>query len=81
MARQRPPIGKYNCPREAGICRPPPKLAVDEIGEPAQKQSDWSDRGGDVAEREDRDVMLAAEQYDRRDAAQKAAVERHAALP
>src|ERR1019366_1422933 len=62
MARQRPAIGKYHRPGHAGVRRPAPQLAVDEIGKPPEKQSDRSDRGGDIAERQDRKVMLAAEQ-------------------
>src|SRR5260221_12082110 len=74
-------MGKYHRPGHAGVRRPAPQLAVDEIGYPPEKQSDRSDRGGDIAERQDRKVVLAAEQYHRGDAAQKAAMERHAALP
>src|SRR5258707_13462135 len=81
MARQGPAIGKYHGPGHAGVRRPAPQFAVDEIGQPPEKQPDRADRGGDVAQRQDRKVVLPAEQYHRRDAAQEAAMERHAALP
>src|ERR1700747_2068821 len=60
---------------------PPPELAVDEMGEPAEEQSDRRHRASDVAEREDRNLAPAREQHDRQHAADEAAVARHAALP
>ncbi len=81
MARQRSAIGKHHRPGHAGVRRPAPQLAVDEVGEPPEKQPDRADPGGDIAERQDRKIVLAAEQYHRGHAAQKAAMERHAALP
>src|SRR5260370_7611311 len=51
------------------------------MGEPPEKQPDRTDRGDDIAERQDRKVVLATKQYHRGHAAQKAAVKRHAALP
>src|SRR5512146_3210387 len=74
-------VGKYHSPGHAGIRGAAPQFAVDEIGEPSEKQPDRPDRGGDIAERGDRDVVLAAEQDHRGDAAEEATVERHAALP
>src|SRR4051812_21792981 len=74
-------IGKHHRPGHALIRRPAPQLAVDEVGQPPEKQSDRPDRGGDIAERQDWEVVLPAKQYHRGDAAQEAAVKRHAALP
>src|SRR6202022_3520765 len=68
-------------PGHAGVRRPAPQLAVDEVGEAPEKQPDRADRGGDIAERQDRKMVLAAEQYPRGHAAEEAAMKRHAALP
>ena len=81
MARQRPAIGKDHRPGQAGVGRASPQFAVDEVGEPSEEQADRPDRGRDIAEGEDRKVVLPAEQDHRGDAAEKAAVKRHAALP
>ncbi len=79
MARQRSAARKHHTPGHIG--RATPKLAVDEIGDAAEKQPDGAGRAGEVAERQDRDAAPPREQHDRQHAADKAAVERHAALP
>ena len=70
---------KHHCPRHVG--RPAPQFAVDEIGDAAEENSDRPGRTGQVPEREDRKAAMACEQDDREHAAEKAAVERHAAFP
>src|SRR5262249_45829634 len=79
MARNRPAAGKYH--RPGNISRAAPQFAIDEIGNSAEKQPNRSDRAGNVAERKDRDATLVTEQKDSEDAADKAAVERHTAVP
>src|SRR5665213_365045 len=81
MARQRAAIGKYHGPGESGIGRPAPQFVIDEISDAPEEQPDRADRGGDVAQREDRNAVAPAEQDHRGDAAQEAAMKRHAALP
>ena len=60
---------------------PAPQFAVDEIGDAAEEQADRRHRADDIAERQDRNAAAPSEQHHRHDAACKAAVERHAALP
>src|SRR5437763_1846313 len=79
MARHRPAARKHHRPRH--VARAAPQLAIDEIGETPEEQPDRPDRADHVAEREHRDIAAARKQHDRDHAAEKAAVERHAALP
>src|SRR5580704_2768678 len=79
MARDRTAVGKDHRPRH--VTRPSPQFAVDEIGTAAEEQSDRTDRGGNVAERQHRDAALEREYDDGDDAAGDAAVKRHAAVP
>src|SRR5438270_11712636 len=70
---------KYHGPRH--VRRPPPQLAVHEIGDPAEEEADRPGRAGDVADRQERDAALVREQHHGEHAAEEAAVERHAAVP
>src|SRR6476660_10408209 len=79
MARQRSAGRKYHRPRHVG--RAAPKLAVDEIGDAAEKDSDRPGGAGEVTQRKNGETAVAGEQDDRQHAAEKAAVERHPALP
>src|SRR5215471_697616 len=79
MARDVAALGKDHRPRHVG--RPPPQLAIHEIGEADEKDPRWSSRTGEVAERQEGYAALPGEQYDRKHAAKKAAVERHASFP
>src|SRR5215831_21040522 len=72
MTRQRPAGRKYHSPQQVG--RPAPKLAVDEIGDAAEKDSDGSGCAGDVAQGKYGQPAIAREQDDREHAAEKAAV-------
>ena len=74
-------IGKDHSPGHAGIRLTPPQLAFDEVGEAPEEYSDRSDRGRDVAKRQDGDIVLERKQHHRGDAAEKAAMEGHAAFP
>src|SRR3954452_21432430 len=79
MAWQRSAVGKQDTPRQ--IACPAPELAIDAIGEPAEKQAGGSDRAVDIAKRQHGDAALAGEQHDRDHATRETAVKRHAALP
>src|ERR1700726_184835 len=79
MTRDRTAVREHHGPWHVG--RPAPQFAVDEIGEAAEEQSDRTDRGDDVAERQHRDAALEREGDDSDDAAGDAAVKRHAAVP
>src|SRR6476646_11619687 len=79
MARQRSAGRKYQRPRHVG--RAAPKLAVDEIGDTNEKDSDRPGGAGEVTQRKNGEAAVAGEQDDRQHAAEKAAVERHPALP
>ena len=79
VARQRPAEREDHRPGHVG--RPAPQLAVDEVREPPEEDPDRPDRAGDVAERQRRDAAVIGEPQDRDDAAEEAAMERHAALP
>src|SRR5262245_22547900 len=79
VARQRAAGRKYHRPGHVG--RTAPKLAIDEIGDAAEKDPDRSGRAGDIAERQYGQAAMAREQDDGEYAAEKAAVNRHAALP
>src|SRR6202043_2558911 len=79
MARDRATVGKDHRPRHVG--RPAPQFAIDEIGDAAEEQSDRTDRGDDVAERQHRNATLEREGDDGDDAAGDAAMKRHATVP
>ena len=53
-----PPFGEDHAPGHVG--RPPPELAVDEVGEPAEEEPERHRRGGDVEERQHRDLRGAS---------------------
>ena len=74
-----PPLGKHHGPRHIG--RPPVQLAVDEVGDAAKEQADRDRLGDDVGKREQRQLAGTGEQQDRDGHAERAAVERHAAMP
>ena len=79
VTRHRAAGREHHRPRQVGGSAP--KLAVDEIGDAAEKDPDRSRRAGDVAERKDGQAAMTREQDDGEHAAEKAAVKRHAALP
>ena len=58
-----------------------PKFTIYEIGEPNQKQAERRRAGDVITDADHIELMLAAEQPDRKDRPEKAAVERHAPLP
>ena len=71
--------GKQHRPGHVG--RPPPEFAIDEIGEPAEKQAEGHRRSDHVEQRPQREAARAGEEDHRQRGAEKAAVERHAAVP
>src|SRR6202163_4832028 len=79
MARDRPAAREDHGPGHVG--GPPPQLAIDEVRDPAEQEPDRPDRAGDISEREPRHAALAGKSHYRGHAAEKAAMERHAALP
>jgi hypothetical protein len=79
MARNRSAAGKNHRPGHIG--RSAPQFAVDEIGDAAEKQADRGDRRGYIAKRQDRQAAAQREYNGRNNAAEKAAVKRHAAVP
>lgn len=82
MARQlRRVVGEDHRPGQARVRGAAPQFAVDEIGDSAEQQPDRGDGGGDVAKRQDRDLVAIGKPHHRDDAAEEAAMERHAAFP
>src|SRR6202022_3431234 len=79
MARHRPAIREDHGPRDIGL--PPEQLAIDEIGDAPEEQSDRDRLGDDVGESENRSPTGAREQNDRDRDAERAAVKRHPAMP
>src|SRR5207253_3373688 len=79
MAGQRTAVREHHRPGHVGWSSP--KLAIDEIGDAAEKQPDRADRAGDIADRQDREAAGPGEQHDRHDATKAAAMKRHAPLP
>src|SRR5262249_34752047 len=79
MARQSAGAPENNPPWDVG--HPTPQLGIDEVGKPPEEQPDWCDGAGDIAKREPRNPAPPGEQQDGGDTAEKAAMERHAALP
>ena len=80
MPRQRAGAAETPSPRARRSARPH-NSALMKFAMPPEEQPDRRRRAGEVAERQDRDVALPAEQHHRGDAAEEAAVERHAAVP
>ena len=79
MPRHRPAAGKHHGPRSVGF--PAVQLAIDEICETAEEQPDRDRLGDDVGKGEDRKAAGAGEPQDRDRHAERAAVERHPAMP
>ena len=79
MARHRAAIRENHCPRH--VARPPVQFAVDEIGDAAEKQPDRDRLGNDVGKGKERYSAPPSKQDDRDRHAERAAMERHAAMP
>jgi hypothetical protein len=79
MARLGAAEGKDHRPGDVG--HPAEQLAIDEIGDTSEEQPERHGSGDDVDQAPGRDAAMACEQRHRQDRAEKAAVERHAALP
>src|SRR6516162_1317978 len=79
MTRHRSAVRKDHRPRNLG--RPAEELSIDEICDPAKEEPDGDRLGDDVGEREERDFAGAGEPHDGDRHPERAAVERHAAMP
>src|SRR4029077_21253066 len=67
--------------RPGNLGRPAKQLAIDEVGDPAKEQTDRDRLGNDVGEREERNLACASEQQDGDRHPERAAMERHSAVP
>src|SRR5690348_3655309 len=74
-------VGKDHCPGQPIRCQPPPQLAIDEVCDPPEKQSDRHAHHHTIGEAQQRNLIAYTEPYDRDDDAQSAAMETHAAFP
>jgi len=83
MTRQRTAVGKHHRPGDAGVRRPAPQFAVDEVGEPPEENSPIGPTAVVMSPRREDRKLVSPGQNNITAATQprEAAMERHAALP